>query len=288
MRNRLEHIMFVMLMVLGIVLVSIFNHEDMRLQARLSVAMRQVQLTVYQGTGKVSDFFNSFYQLFSLKKDYNQLKHEVKRLQGVEYSVLQLKKENVALRQLLRFSPPSQYQWMPAEILARDPESFFATLILNRGSNEGVEVGMPIVAYSAEEKRYGLIGRVIAVQSHTSNIRLLYDKKSHVGAMLDKLGTMGIVSGNGNLYQYATLEYIDKNIINSLRNGDLVVTSGFDDSQLTDQQRKQMYPSGLALGRIDSIKAEDYHASLSIQLKSIVNFATLTHVFIMLGEKTAL
>jgi len=119
--------------------------------------------------------------------------------QALKQLVSTLKEENNRLREAilaeerLKKLYPLQAQHpsatLVAQVFARDPSSWFKTLLVNKGEKEGVAKDM--VAVVAE----GVVGRVVDVSPHTAKILLVTDPNSAVDAIVQRTRTQGILEG---------------------------------------------------------------------------------------------
>jgi rod shape-determining protein MreC len=103
--------------------------------------------------------------------------------------------------------------------------------MLDRGGDDGIRGGMPVVAAG------GLVGRVVDVGPHHSTVLPLTDAASAVGVRAGPAGAAGIAQGGGG--PSLRLDLLDPNA--PLESGDLAVTSGL---------RHSRFPAGLPVGRV--------------------------------------
>lgn len=102
--------------------------------------------------------------------------------------------ENIRLKELLNYKDATQgeYNLQLAEIIAENNNNLQHTITLNKGSNDGVVTGMTVMNHS------GLIGRISAVMPESSEVMLLPDRESAVGARVwSTREVIGVVEGDG-------------------------------------------------------------------------------------------
>lgn len=130
----------------------------------------------------------------------------------------QVEAENERLRALLAMSAALSVRSVAAEILYDAPDPFARKVILNRGSQQGVEAGMAVV------NEQGMIGQVTRVYPVQSEVTLLTDKDQNVPVQVARNGLRGVLAGagQGRLELRFTLSGAD------VRVGDRLVTSGLD------------------------------------------------------------
>lgn len=130
----------------------------------------------------------------------------------------QLEEENRRLRGLLEMGASVAVKSVAAEILYDAPDPFSRKVILNRGSQQGVEAGMAVV------NEQGMIGQVTRLYPVQAEVTLLTDKDQAVPVQVARNGLRGVLAGagQGRLELRFTLSGAD------VRVGDRLVTSGLD------------------------------------------------------------
>ena len=193
-----------------------------------------VQAPVTTVTASVSGFFQSFANLRSAQSENDELKAEVQKLQVELQQSKDLTTENERLKKLLDFKEDSDYKILTAKVIGRDASVWFDSSIINRGSFDGVELNMPVVADG------GIIGRVTAVSPLTAQIDLITKDKSGLGGVIGEIGTsnaLGVVSGTSKK-DLLEMRYVPGSV--EVKVGDPVYTSGQDG----------IFPAGLKIGEI--------------------------------------
>ncbi|GAB6179993.1 rod shape-determining protein MreC [Desulfotomaculum defluvii] len=183
------------------------------------------------------DFFVSLGRLSEENKD---LKNKVGELQGQLYLQEELKQENIRLKGLLEYQDQykSNFKFKVAAVIGRDPGNWFGVVTLNQGSQDGIAKNMPVVT------PLGLVGRVIAVSSNTSQLMLITDPRSGVGAMVQDSRIPGVLEGTTSGSGDTRLIHVPKDT--KLTKGQAIVTSGIGGT----------FPKGLPVGRIVDISNE--------------------------------
>lgn len=171
--------------------------------------------------------------------------------------------ENRRLRQALRFRErDATHRYIPAEVVGRDPDQMHDALVVDVGSDMGVERHWPVVTTS------GLVGHVVEVDESTSLVQLTIANRSRVSALVQEGRAHGMVSWvPGNRFQ---LRYVNAN--SSIQVGDRVVSSGLGGR----------YPKGITIGRITEVRDPERDPLFKeVFLESAVNFGDLEEVFVM-------
>ena len=184
---------------------------------------------VKKSTTKVTDHFRYY-------DNYQVIKSELKELKNKDLSKKIISYENIELKKLIDdyFIEDSQAY---AKVLIDKKSKFLRSIIINKGSNNGIKVGMVIY-----DNIY-LIGKVVEVNFLTSRVLLISDINSKVPVTIQPLNIEAIMSGLDN--QNGMLQYIkSERLINKNYEELIVVTSGSG----------EVFKSGTPIGKIDATK----------------------------------
>src|SRR5215208_4790772 len=214
----------------------------------------------------VQDFFTSPRDMTSLRQRNAELENEVAEFQA---QVIQLQQEVgqtevlAALVDFIRVRPGNKYA--AAAVIGRDPSPFLHYVIINRGSNEGILRGMPVVT------NQGLIGRVDAVIADAARVQLITDPASSVNVRLQNAETEASLVGSvtGDL----TLELIPQDI--NIPAGDLVLTSGLGGG----------YPPDLIIGQVGNVRSRDFDLFQQATVQPVVDFNRIEIVLVIVNFK---
>ena len=130
----------------------------------------------------------------------------------------QLEQENLHLRELLQMSERVQTKSIAADILYNAPDPFARKVILDRGTQQGVEAGLAVLDAN------GVIGQVTRVHPVQSEVTLLTDRNQSIPVSVVRNGVRGVLYGvgRGMLEMRHVLAEVD------IQPGDRLVTSGLD------------------------------------------------------------
>lgn len=173
--------------------------------------------------------------------------------------------ENVRLREALAFRRSDGVTGViPAEVIGRDPDQIYDTIVINVGSDRGIIKDMPVV--TAE----GLVGHVAQVGDSDSVVQLLM--RSRVSALVQSTRAQGIVSWvDGQRFRLRFVE-----VSSLVREGDRVVSSGLGGR----------YPKGIPIGtvvEVNQLKRDPVFQQVFIE--SSVDFPDLEEVFVLGANK---
>ncbi len=227
-----------------------------------------VQSPVATISSSVGNYFQSFATLRSAQSENDTLKQRVQELEVQIQQTDQLTDENERLKSLLQLKTESNYQVKTAQIIGRDTTAWFDSVIINRGSLDGVKLNMPIV------NNGGLIGRVTAVSPLTAQVNLITKDKSGLGGVIGELGTsnaLGVVKGAGKK-ELLEMDYVPGSI--EVKVGEMVYTSGQDG----------IYPAGLKLGEIIEVSSGSATVPHRIFIRPSANLSAMQEVAVLLYE----
>ena len=226
---------------------------------KVGLATRQTGLTV-------GDLWRVYEENQRLKEDGDKLRREVLEKSEVEA-------ENVRLRSMLDYKRTTpQFDSVVAAIIARDPGSWTNTMIINKGSADGVGKDMPVVTSQ------GLVGNVIAVHNKTARVQLLLDPRSAVGAIVQRPESRvaAIVEGNGN-------DPFKPKMVNVPRDadvikGDRLITSGYGG----------IYPKGILIGEVADVINNEGGLLKQAVIQPAVDFNRLEEVSVIIKSREPL
>src|SRR5574344_166089 len=229
--------------------------------------------SLQKGTHAVTSFFEntvtSIKETAELRKQYKLLVNKLKDYEYMQRNNTEIRKENERLKEQLDFAQTLTQKNYAAEIIARDPESQYSGITINKGSRNGIKKGMPVIAI--QKGNVGIVGKIVTVGIGTSMIMPLYDVHCNISARIQSTRDIGIVRGNGSVDNLLSMIYIKKRVLDELNYGDIIVTSGENGNYMSD----------IPIGTITKLTAINYDSSLQIELTPIIDFSRLETVFVV-------
>ncbi len=168
------------------------------------------------------------------------------------------------LRQQLGFAemrPPDKFA---ADVIALRPNPNFETLVIGRGSRDGVHLNSVVIS------PYGLVGHVYDVAPTSASVLLLTDSNSAVGAMVQRSRVVGVCKGDGS--RLFSLDYLDRAA--DVKVGDTIISSGLGGG-------KGIYPKGQVLGTVMAVADDVSGATRRVTVKPSVDFNRLEEVYVI-------
>lgn len=241
-------------------------------------ALKKVTSTIItpMQTG-INEIGTSIYNNISNHKTMNELLAENKELSAKldEYSA-ELKEyeqkdnERKRLEELLELKNQyADYNIIGARVIATDSTNWFSTFIIDKGSNDGIQVGCNILADG------GLAGIVTEVGDDYAKVRSIIDDNSNVSAAVSGNETLCTVSGDLKSIDdgYINVGYINK--ADEIKENSELVTSHVSDKFLP----------GLLIGYITEVELDANNLTKSAKCIPVVDFQNLQEVLVILDLK---
>lgn len=216
----------------------------------------------------ISGYEKYFSTIDSLNSENQALKDRVEELEGSLADANALKDENERLKEYLEIKEQyPDFKLVEGLIIGSEADNYSTVITLNKGSNFGIEVGMPVIVKS------GLVGSVCEVGTNWCRVRVISESSSGVGAYVSRSGETGILEGDialkdtGECY----LHYLSSEA--DVIEGDLVYTSGIG----------SVYPEGIFVGRIKSVSTDKNLRTKSAVVSLAVNFEELKYLLVITG-----
>lgn len=244
---------------------------------RFPVAERLVAvvLTPFENAlAKVSDRLRSSVRfvgdIATAYRDNQALKAENEQLRQQILQLNEVMAENARLKISLDYKKSlPQFDFIFAAVIARDPSSWTSTVMIDRGSSDGIAKDMPVLTAD------GLIGNVVQVFPHSAKVLLLTDSNSAVGSLVQRPESRvaGIVEG-------ADAPLLAPRMVNLARDadvikGDKIITSGLGG----------IYPKGLLIGEVTEVVNEEGGLLKYAVLKPAANFDRLEEVQVLVRSR---
>lgn len=210
----------------------------------------------------ISDNINRLSDVQSLQRRIADLESALALYQSELVELREIESDYARLSSLLEYRNTVRAQeTVTADVIGVDVGSGLRTIAINRGTRDGIAVGMPVVTGQ------GLVGRVIQVSANAARVMLVTEPSSSVSARLQTTRVEGAVVGlaSGNLRM--DLIPLDSQV----REGDLVLTSGLGGN----------FPPDIVIGVVTSVRPSERGLYQEAQVRSLINFDTLEFVLVV-------
>ncbi len=248
---------------------SIRRPEDMNwLDQGLMRVAAPVQYVAAALARGVSNLFGDYVYLVDVKRDNNELSHEVARLRGENRELLDTRAENKRLRRLLGLRETIAAETTSALVIGKDTTEYFrvAEIVLDH-PGVAIKQNMPVVALD------GAVGVIKRVAGDSATVDLVVDSGFGVDVMVERTKARGFVRGIGDDSRYAArVEYVERT--DEVEVGDLLVTSGVG----------CRFPAGIPVARVTEVIKRDFGIYQSVEARPTVDFSRLEEVLIVVSE----
>lgn len=214
--------------------------------------------------GTTRDMYHGYLDMRRAVQENLELRRKVASLMTENLKLRQSEGDLRRMRSLLAYSEQFSMQTSMAQTIMLDTAGRFKSIILDRGSDDGVEVNDVIANAN------GLIGRVVLTTKDLAKVQLVTDNNCSLGALVERTRRQGVIRGNGS----SSVQMFDIPSLADVQPGDKVLTAGIDG----------IYPKGIPIGII--VRA-DAGKSLfkTITVKPSVDFGTIEEVIIIHTRK---
>ena len=218
----------------------------------------------------VENMAKSINNLFNTYSENDNLKKKVDKVEALKNDITNLKDENEKLKQQLELNENLlNYDVINASVINRSPDSWQDTLIIDKGTADGIEVNMAVMGDK------GLIGRVIIAEKHSSKVELLTtvnQTTNHFPVMLEnKKGEMayGLMEAYNN--KTHTLVVSQLTSAEDIEVGTTVSTSGLGNNS----------PKGLIIGEVKEVKKSKTGLTDEVSITPLANMYDVSVVTVV-------
>ena len=215
--------------------------------------------------GLVEEFWFNYFYLINARRENRTLKAEIDvlRMENSRYRELLITLDR--LQELLQFRQTIKRPVLAAQVTGRDPTGWFKSVIIDKGSSEGLKLDLPVV------NSLGVVGRVVSVSPNFAKVLLIIDQNSSVDCLIQRSRSRGMVKGLSA--GICKLSYMVKS--GDLVAGDMVVTSGLGG----------IFPKGLPVGIVLRVDEHPGELFKEVIIGPEVDFSKLEEVLVILGEE---
>ena len=247
---------FILFLCIFISFVLIFNNNSKSIQS-----LRTSTLDTFSFLYQPFNWLDN--QLF-LNKKLEVLSQENLKL-NLENQILSSNKiENERLRNLLKFRDRNEFDFIGADILSKGMNSNMASVLLNRGLNDGVKNNNPVLSSR------GVAGKIILVADNYSEVQLVSDIDFRLSVKIMPSETEGIMRWIAN----DTCEIVEVQTTSDVQIGDIVLTSNLS----------IYFPPNLPVGEVISFYKRSNSSNKVVRMRLFSDLSTLNQLFILRGD----
>ena len=216
---------------------------------------------------KISGNSTFFQDISNLKAENEQLKEENSSLEKQLRELENIKSENETLKEYLDLTEKyGEYKTIPAYIINKDISNYAKTIVINIGSNDGVEENMTVIGDE------GLVGHVISVTESTAKVQTIIDTSSAVSASMST--TTEAIVCKGTLEEKSALKAMYIPTESNIIQGDSIETSGLGG----------IYPKGIHVGTVKKVVTSQNIIDRYAIIETAVDFDKLDSVLVITNK----
>ena len=211
------------------------------------------------------DLWRQYFALVKTAEQNEVLRKKLARARQQIHEFRELREENKRLKHLVNFKSASRVSMEAAEVVAKDPSPWYRTVILNKGRDDGVEKGSPVMVPD------GIVGQVMNLSNGYAKVLLIIDRNSAVDALVQRTRARGVVSG---LSSGETCRFEFALRKQDIRVGDTIITSGLDG----------IYPKGMRIGWVSKVIRRNSGVFQEVEIRPNADFHKLEEVLVVLNS----
>ena len=213
----------------------------------------------------ISNLWHNYFYLRGVRQENRELKQEIERLRIEQVRLNQDAEQARRLQALLGFKEQFISKTLPAQVIGSSGSEQSRVIYIDKGTRDGIKPDMAVI--TAE----GVVGKVLRVSNKTtSQVLLINDQTSGVGAILEKTRLQGVLRGTP--LGEVVLEKVMSD--ETVEPGERVVTSGGD----------QIFPKGLAVGTVTKVSPGP-ELFLNIRVKPAADLNRLEEVLVITQQE---
>ena len=266
-KNKKSGIWGIVITIVCLILIVILSNKESNISFFENIANKLV-MPVQNGLtylkNKVSGNSTFFTDINNLKIENQNLKQKNSELEQSLRELENIKSENETLKEYLGLTEKyGEYTTIPAYVIDKDISNYSKTIIINIGSEDGVQQNMTVIADE------GLVGHVISVTKNTAKVRTIIDTSSSVSCLMSTDKNSVVCKGTLDSNTQLKAMYIatETDIIQ----GDSVNTSGLGG----------IYPKGIHVGTIKRIVTTKNITDRYAIIDTAVDFTKLNTVLVI-------
>ena len=222
----------------------------------------------------MGDMKDNFSTMKQLKSENKKLREQVDALTTENNYLQEERYEFERLQELYKLDQNyAEYEKTAAHVIGKDAGNWFGTFTIDKGSKDGIEVNMNVLAGS------GLVGIVTDVGPTWAKVRSIIDDSSNISAMAISTSDTCIVSGDMALMGTGQIAFSQmENNDNVVAVGDQIVTSYISDK----------YLQGILIGSVSEVNVDSNNLTRLGYITPAVDFKNIQEVLVITTTKAEL
>jgi rod shape-determining protein MreC len=208
----------------------------------------------------VRNTWHSYFYLRGVRAQNQKLQEEIEQLRLQQVRLAEDAGQARRLQRLLGFKEQFIARTLAAQVIGSSGSDMSRVVYIDKGAGDGVEQDMPVITAD------GVVGKILRVFPTSSQVLLINDPSSGVGAILEKSRLQGVIKGTANGELLLEKMMSDERV----EAGDQLLTSGGD----------QIFPKGLPIGIVKKV-SPGKDVFLNVQVKPAAELSRLEEVLVI-------
>jgi len=221
----------------------------------------RVLVWAQNGTGNI---WHNYFYLRGVRAENRQLKDQIEQMRLEQVRLSEDAAQARRLQSLVAFKEQFISRTVAAQVIGSSGSDLSRTVYIDKGENAGIKRDMAVMTAD------GIVGKVLVAYASVSQVLLISDQSSGVGALLEKTRLQGVLRGTAN--GEVTLERVMSD--EQVAVGETVLTSGGD----------QIFPKGLPVGTVTKV-GSGKDLFLNIKVKPAANLSKLEEVLVLVEKQ---
>ena len=214
-----------------------------------------------------SNLWHGYFYLRGVRQENRDLKAEIERLRLEQVRLNQDAEQARRLQALLGFKEQFIAQTLAAQVIGSSGSEQSRSIYLDKGAHDGIKPDQSVITAD------GIVGKVLKVYGASSQVLLINDQTSGVGAILDKSRLQGVLRGTPAGEVVLEKVMADEKV----QPGEKLLTSGGD----------QIFPKGLPVGTVTAVYPDKEHIFLNIRVRPAADLSKLEEVLVITKNEAA-
>jgi rod shape-determining protein MreC len=216
---------------------------------------------VQNGTGNI---WHNYFYLRGVRAENRQLKQQIEQMRLEQVRLAEDAAQARRLQTLLAFKEQFISRTVAAQVIGSSGSDLSRIVYIDKGENAGIKRDMAVMTAD------GIVGKVLLVYPSVSQVLLISDQSSGVGALLEKTRLQGVLRGTANGEVVLELVMADEQV----PVGETVLTSGGD----------QIFPKGLPVGTVTKV-GTGKDLFLNIKIRPAADLSKLEEVMVLVEKR---
>ncbi|HZQ95064.1 MAG TPA: rod shape-determining protein MreC [Candidatus Sulfotelmatobacter sp.] len=208
--------------------------------------------------------WHNYFYLRGVRAENRDLKQQIEQMRLEQVRLSEDAAQAHRLQTLLAFKEQYVSKTVAAQVIGSSGSDLSRVVYIDKGENAGIRRDMAVI------NAQGIVGKVLMVFPSVSQVLLISDQSSGVGAILEKSRLQGVLRGAANGEIMLERVMSDEQVAV----GDTVLTSGGD----------QIFPKGMPVGTVSKV-GNGKDLFLNIKIKPAANLSKLEEVLVLVEKQ---